>query len=309
VTDNKAIDHSADLIAGTAWLFARPELDQSLDYLFIDEAGQVSLANLMAMGLSARNIVLVGDHMQLGQPIQGVHPGESGQSVLEFLLHNHATIPEDRGIFLPTTWRMHQDVCGFISEAIYDNRLVPEPANQKQRILLAEDAHPMLASSGIRFVSVEHNGCSQKSEEEGEMLQHIYSSLLAQRYCDRDGHEHPMTMKDILIVTPYNVQVNYLKSILPEGARVGTVDKFQGQEAVAVLISMVTSSAEELPRNIEFLYSQNRLNVAVSRARCLAVMVANPRLLEIQCQNVEQMKLVNMLCWIRAYAERQTAIQ
>ena len=134
-------------------------------------------------------------------------------------------------------------------------------------------------------------------------------SLLAQHYRDRDGREHPLTIEDILVVTPYNVQVNYLKSILPEGARVGTVDKFQGQEAVAVLISMVTSSSEELPRNIEFLYSQNRLNVAVSRARCLAIMVANPRLLEIQCQNVEQMRLVNMLCWIRAYAERQMAIQ
>jgi len=165
----------------------------------------------------------------------------------------------------------------------------------------------VLASSGIRFVPVEHNGCSQKSEKEGEVLQEIYASLLEQRYCDRDGREHPMTMKDILVVTPYNVQVNYLKSVLPEGARVGTVDKFQGQEAVAVLISMVTSSSEELPRNIEFLYSQNRLNVAVSRARCLAVMVASPRLLEIQCQNVEHMKLVNMLCWIRAYAERQAA--
>lgn len=308
VTDNKAIDLSANLIAGTAWLFARPELDQSLDYLFIDEAGQVSLANLVAMGLSARNIVLVGDHMQLGQPIQGVHPGDSGQSVLEFLLHDQATIPEDRGIFLPSTWRMHQDVCGFISEAVYDGRLVPEPANQNQRILLAENAHPVLASSGIRFVPVEHNGCSQKSEKEGEVLREIYVSLLAQRYCDRNSREHPMTMKDILVVTPYNVQVNYLKSILPEGARVGTVDKFQGQEAVAVLISMVTSSSEELPRTIEFLYSQNRLNVAVSRARCLAVMVASPRLLEIQCQNVEHMKLVNMLCWIRAYAERQTVI-
>jgi uncharacterized protein len=245
--------------------------------------------------------------MQLGQPIQGVHPGESGQSVLEFLLHDQATIPEDRGIFLPTTWRMHQDVCGFISEAVYDSRLVPEPANHNQCILLAAEAHPALASSGIRFVPVEHNGCSQKSEEEGEVLHNIYNSLLAQRYCDRDGREHPMTMKDILVVTPYNVQVNYLKSILPEGARVGTVDKFQGQEAVAVLISMVTSSSDELPRNIEFLYSQNRLNVAVSRARCLAVMVASPRLLEIQCQNVEQMKLVNTLCWLREYAESSSA--
>ena len=103
-------------------------------------------------------------------------------------------------------------------------------------------------------------------------------------------------MENILVVAPYNVQVNYLKSILPDGARVGTVDKFQGQEAEVVLISMTTSSAEDLPRNIEFLYSKNRLNVAISRARCLAVVVANPRLLEIPCQTVEQMQLVNTLC-------------
>ena len=170
---------------------------------------------------------------------------------------------------------MHADVCGFISEAVYDGRLHPDSANQNQRILLLQNAHPGLASTGICFVPVEHSGCSQKSEPEGEVLRQIYLSLLEQRYRDREGREHPMTAEEILVVTPYNVQVNYLKSILPDGACVGTVDKFQGQEAQAVLISMVTSSGEELPRNIDFLYSRNRLNVAISRARSLAVILAS----------------------------------
>lgn len=296
VTDAKQVDLGADLIAGTAWLFARPELDQVLDYLFVDEAGQVSLANIVAMGLSTRNIVLVGDQMQLAQPIQGVHPGESGLSVLDYLLQGAATIAPERGIFLEKTWRMHGDVCRFISEVVYDGRLHPEPGNRNQRLLLRDDAHPALAASGIRFVPIDHESCSQKSEEEGRVLREIYESLLKQNYSAREGKEYTFRMDNILVVTPYNVQVNYLKSILPEGARVGTVDKFQGQEAEAVLISMVTSSAEDLPRNIEFLYSKNRLNVAISRARCLAVILANPRLLEIPCQTVEQMQLVNTLC-------------
>lgn len=296
VTSNDEVDLHADLIAGTAWLFARPELDQELDYLFIDEAGQVSLANLVAMGLSARNIVLVGDQMQLAQPIQGVHPGESGLSALDYLLQGAATIAPDKGIFLPRTWRMHEDVCRFISQVVYDGRLHPEPKNQNQRLLLSKSAHSALTSTGIGFVTVKHSGCSQKSEEEGRLIREIFESLLRQRYCDRNGKEHPFRMENILIVAPYNMQVNYLKSILPEGARVGTVDKFQGQEAEVVLISMTTSSAEDLPRNIEFLYSKNRLNVAISRARCLSVIVANPRLLEIPCQTVEQMQLVNTLC-------------
>ncbi len=296
VTNNRDVNLSADLIAGTAWLFARPEFDQILDYLFIDEAGQVSLANLVAMALSARNIVLVGDQMQLAQPIQGVHPGESGLSALDYLLQGAATIAPERGIFLPTTWRMHEDVCRFISEVVYDGRLHPESGNQKRRVLSGDGAHSALAATGISFVHVEHTGCSQKSEEEGRVIRDMFESLLNQRYCDREGKEHPFGMENILVVTPYNVQVNYLKSVLPTGARIGTVDKFQGQEAEVVLISMVTSSAEDLPRDIEFLYSKNRLNVAISRARCLAVVVANPRLLEIPCRTVDQMQLVNTLC-------------
>jgi superfamily I DNA and/or RNA helicase len=303
ITSKKEVDLSINLLAGTAWLFADGELDQQLDYLFVDEAGQVSLANIVAMGLAARNLVLVGDQMQLGQPIQGVHPGESGLSVLEYRLQEHATIPPDQGVFLPTTWRMHENVCRFISDAVYDGRLHPEPDNQKQSLILGRRADPALKPTGIQFLPIAHQNCAQKCEPEGQRLREIFLSLLKQHYRDRNSEIHPIGLDNILVVAPYNVQVNYLKSILPDGARVGTVDKFQGQEAEVVLISMVTSSDEDLPRNIEFLYSRNRLNVAISRARCLAIILASPKLLEIPCQSIEQLRLVNTLCWAKAYAD------
>ena len=293
------------LAAGTAWLFADPEMNQKLDYLFVDEAGQVALANLVAMGVSARNIVLLGDQMQLGQPIQGVHPGRSGESSLEYLLGGLATIPPDRGIFLATTWRMHADVCCFISDAVYDGRLHPEANNANQALVLGPGAHPALQPTGIRFIATEHDGCRQRSEEEAVIVAELLVSLLEQGYRDKEGVEHRLTLDDVLVVAPYNMQVNLLKKTLPEGARVGTVDKFQGQEAEVVIVSMATSSQEYLPRHMEFLYSRNRLNVAVSRARCLAVVVANPKLLEIDCSTPEQMELVNTLCWLHEYGTRR----
>lgn len=287
------------LIAGTAWLFSDAEMDQQLDYIFVDEAGQVALANLVAMGTSAKNIVLLGDQMQLGQPIQGVHPGRSGESSLEYLLNGMATIPAERGIFLGTTWRMHPDVCRFISDAVYDGRLAPEPNNANQRLLLSDDAHPALMPTGLRYVPIEHDACSQRSQEEADLVVELVNSLMKQRYRDKQGREHPMTLNDILVVAPYNMQVNLLKQVLPEGARVGTVDKFQGQEAEAVIVSMATSSGDYLPRNIEFLYSKNRLNVAISRAKCLAIFIANPALMAIRCSTPDEMALVNTLCWVQ----------
>lgn len=306
IFDNNEIDPSANLIAGTAWLFAREELDQKFDYLFIDEAGQVSLANFIAMGMSAKNIILVGDQMQLGQPLKGSHPGASGMSTLEYLLQDKPTVSPDKGIFLATTWRMHENICRFISDAVYNGQLHPEQDNQKQSLILSKTTHPALVENGIQFIPVLHQGCSQKSEEEGKIIQELYSSLMQQSYRDRHGKMNTMTSANILVVAPYNMQVNYLKSILPEDARVGTVDKFQGQEAEVVMVSMTTSSDEDLPRNLEFLYSKNRLNVAISRARTLALVIANPQLLEIPCSNTDQMRLVNTLCWVKEYSRNDT---
>ena len=292
-----ALDDHWQLVAGTAWLLARPEADQQFDYLFVDEAGQVSLANLAAMGACARNIVLLGDQMQLGQPIQGVHPGRSGESSLEYLLDGHATVPPERGVFLPITWRMCPDVCRFISEAVYDGRLFPEEMNAHQRLVLGAKPHPALQPTGVVFWPMDHTGCGQKSPEEADEIERIYQSLLKQSWIDRSGKKRRITPDDILVVAPYNLQVNLLKRVLPDTARVGTVDKFQGQEAAVSLISMTTSSEADLPRHLEFLFSKNRLNVAISRARCLSVVVANPRLLDTRCRTPAEIALVNTLCW------------
>ncbi len=295
--DNMNLD--ADLFAGTAWTFASPHFYGQLDYLFIDEAGQVATANAVGMAMATRNMVLVGDQMQLGQPIQGIHPGEAGSSVLEFLLKDHATITSDRGIFLGQTRRMRPSICQFVSDAFYDGRLTAHGVTSERRLDLQSIDLP---NEGIVMISAEHEGCSQKSVEEGKIIKAKYQALLGQGFIDRDIGTRPITEDDILVVTPYNMQVNYLRSVLPDNARVGTVDKFQGQEAPIVLISMVTSSSEDIPRNIEFLYSRNRLNVAVSRAQCLVVIVVNPKLLEIPCTTVEQMKLINTFCWLDEYA-------
>jgi uncharacterized protein len=295
------ISLNASLLAGSAWLFAHERFDRHLDYLVIDEAGQVSVANVIAMGTAARNIILVGDQMQLGQPIQGVHPGEAGLSILDFLLGNQATVAPDRGIFLNQTRRLHPTVCQFISDAFYEGRLAPHSGNAARRLIF-ESPIDGITPQGIHFLPVAHAGCSQKSEEEGRTVKEYFEQLVGQRFVDKDASTRVMTTNDILVVSPYNVQVNHLKSVLPAGARVGTVDKFQGQEAPVVLVSMATSDAECLPRDIDFLFSANRLNVALSRAQCLAVVVANPKLLETPCRTIDQLKLVNKFCQLVEYA-------
>jgi uncharacterized protein len=307
---DEIFDEQYRLVGGTAWVFANEKADQKFDYLFVDEAGQVSLANLIAMSTAARNLVLLGDQMQLGQPIQGSHPGESGLSALQYLLGDQATILADRGIFLSTSWRMHLDICDFISKLVYERRLVAHPDNAQQSLLLqCADIEqnenngnpaevPNLKPSGIQFIPIDHDGCSQSSEEEAQLVQTLINYLLMQRYRDRYGNEHPIEPENILVVAPYNAQVKLLRSLLAPSIRVGTVDKFQGMEAEVVLISMTTSSEEYLPRQMEFLYDKHRLNVAISRAKTLALLIASPRLREIKCNTVNQTALVNTLCAI-----------
>ena len=250
----------------------------------------------------ARNLILLGDQMQLGQPIQGMHPGRSGESALDYLLNGEATIAPDRGVFLATTYRMHPDVCRFISDAIYDSKLFSDKSTFNQALVLNTNAHPSLKPTGIRYIPVEHDGCSQRSEEEAVIVRELVNNLLTQKYQDGEGNIHPFTLNDILVVAPYNMQVNLLKKTLPEGARVGTVDKFQGQEAQVVIISMATSSEEYMPRSIEFLFSKNRVNVAISRARCLSIIVATPNSLKVSAAKPEIIQLVNVMCQLVNYS-------
>lgn len=281
----------ADVVGATAWHFARYKAP-AFDYLFIDEAGQVSLANVLAMALSARNLVLVGDPMQLPQPLQGTHPGDSGLSCLEYLLGGERIIPADRGFFIPSSRRMHPLICAFISEAVYEGKLRSDTSADRQ--ILVSTSGQFLAGAAVQPVA--HSGNSQTCDEEVTAVHDAIQFLVGSTYRSANGLERRIDYSDILVVAPYNAQVNALKAALPHAVRVGTVDRFQGQEAPVCLISMTTSSSEEMPRDMSFLFSINRINVAVSRAQVRAVVFASPQLLDTPCNTIEEMTLVNALC-------------
>ena len=296
-----ALGNGPVVMGGTAWLFSRPELQGTFDYLFIDEAGQFSLANTVAVGLSARNLVLVGDQMQLAQPIQGTHPEESGESALNYLLNGHPTIPPEVGIFLDQTWRLHPDICGFVSAAVYEGRLKSHPQTATQRV---ETKGGLLSkNAGILFIPVKHEGNTQGSEEEAEVIEQIVAELNQSRVRDANAAKsRPLTTDDILLVAPFNMQVRLLKHRLGVQAKVGSIDKFQGQEAHVVIISMCSSSLEDSPRGADFLLDPNRLNVAISRAKSLAVVVGSPGLIAARCQTIKEMELANLFCWLVDYS-------
>ena len=297
-----------ELMAGTAWLWCREQMRETVDYLVIDEAGQVSLADALAMATSARNVILLGDPLQLAHVSQAIHPEGSGVSILEHLLGSNGTIPRDRGVFLDQSRRMHGDVCDFISRAIYEDRLTSVDFCDNQRI----DADGPLTGTGVRALLVDHDANTRSSPEEAAVVTERIDELIGARYTMADGTSRDLKAGDMMVVSPYNAQVRCLRERLDaaglDDVSVGTVDKFQGQEAPVVFFSMATSSGEEIPRNVEFLYSRNRLNVAVSRAKCLAVLVCNPNLLTIRCRSIEQMRLVNALCLLVELAEEQEAV-
>ena len=290
-TSNEVAAAGGHVVGGTAWFFAREENVRGFDWLFVDEAGQVGLANMAAMGRAARNIVLVGDPRQLPQVIQGAHPEPANLSCLEWMLGEHATVPPERGIFLDTSRRMQPEVCRFISQQVYEGRLTNHPDTARQAV-----SGTPFPEAGAFMVPVEHEGNAQVAHEEVDAIAQAARSLLAGQWTDKDGTTRPMREADIIVVAPYNAQVNALRTALPAGIRVGTVDKFQGQEAPVCLVSMTASSAEEIPRGLESLYSTNRINVAISRAKALALVFASPRLAEAKCETVEQMRLVNVVC-------------
>jgi uncharacterized protein len=267
-------------------------MQDRLDVLFVDEAGQMSLANVVAMGSAAKSVVLLGDPNQLPQVTQGSHPEGADVSALEHVLGDDATIKPHQGLFLTETRRLHPAVCGCISDAFYESLLEPHETTQQQQIAPG----PALDGVGIRFLPVAHQGDAARCREEGDLV----AALVGRPWTNQRGEARPLTVADILIVAPYNAQVGEITRRVRErtghGARVGTVDKFQGQEGAVVLFSMATSSPEDAPRNAEFLYSRHRLNVAISRARALAVLICSPDLLRLRCRTAEQMRLANAFC-------------
>ena len=271
-----------------------------MDVLFVDEAAQMSLANVLAISHAAPNLVLLGDPQQLDQPTQGTHPDGTGVSALSHLLGERQTIEAEQGLFLEETWRLHPDICAFTSEVFYEERLASRARLDRQRLI----AKGPLSGTGLRLAPVAHRGNQSSSDEEVEAVASLVNGLVkgGSRWVDKDGRERRITLEDILIIAPYNAQVFKVQERLPSGARVGTVDKFQGQEAPVVIYTMATSTPADAPHGMEFLYSLNRLNVATSRARCVCVLVASPDLFSPECRTPRHMRLANAFCRYRELA-------
>jgi predicted RecB family nuclease len=295
---------SVDVLGATAFLWSREEFADAVDVLFVDEASQVSLADVLAISQAAKSVVLIGDPQQLPRPGNASHPPGAELSGLEHILKDPAgdvlkTIPVSLGLFIDRTRRLHPNICDFTSQAFYEGRLLPHFTTRNRVI----EGHPWIAGAGLWFVPVEHAGNRNSSAEEVGVVARIVGSLLRPEVTRFRGigRSEPVKSKDIVIVAPYNAQVSDLAARLP-GISVGTVDKFQGQEAAVVIYSMTTSSPEEAPRGMEFLYSLNRLNVATSRAMTAVIVVGSPRLFEPECRSPRQMQLANALCLYRELA-------
>lgn len=294
-----ALHGSCDVAAGTAWLWARPEARDCVDVLFVDEAAQMSLANVLAVSHAGKTLVLLGDPRQLDQPTKGTHPEGTSVSALDYILNGQQTISTEQGLFLSETWRLHPQICAFTSEMFYESRLNPIPGLERQEVRSGGRVH----GNGLRYVPVAHRGNQSSSPEEADAVFNLVTDILESTttWVDRHGAEKPVSLSDILIIAPYNAQVFELQDRIP-GARAGTVDKFQGQEAPVVIYSMTTSTHADAPRGMNFLYSLNRLNVATSRAKCLSLLVSSPALFEPECRTPEQMQMANAFCRYREMA-------
>ena len=294
------LGNNVNVGSGTGWLWARPEACETIDVLFVDEAAQMSLANVLAVSQAARTVVLIGDPQQLDQPTQGSHPDGTDTSALDHILAGKQTIGPEQGLFLEETWRLHPNICAYTSELFYDGKLRSKEGTDQQVV----NAQGQIKGAGLYYVPVEHEGNQNCSPEEAVAIEKLVKSLLdsGASWVDLDGSEKPVTLDDILIITPYNAQVFEIQQCLPN-ARVGTVDKFQGQEAPIAIYSTATSSHADAPRGMEFLYSLNRLNVATSRAKCLSFIVSSPRVFEAECRTPRQIQLANAFCRYLELAE------
>ena len=303
VNDNtKCAEGDFNVVAGTPWLHAsRAMRDHPVEVLVIDEAGQLSLADAIAASISATNVILLGDPQQLPQVAQASHPHGSGASALEHMLNGAPTIPPDQGVFLDTTRRMHSSVNGFISDVMYEGRLGVHESCERQTTQ---------QGTGLRWLRVVHDGCDTSSDVEAQRIAEQLRSLMDTSWTNQHGESTLLRPADFMVVAPYNDQVRLIRKVLSSNKRtakveVGTVDRFQGREAAVVLFSMATSSADYMPRSADFLFSKNRLNVAISRARCLAFLVCTDKLLATRAKTVEEMRMIGALC---SFVERATAV-
>jgi uncharacterized protein len=298
-TPKEAEGTAYNLVAGTTWLWARPQLRAfPVDVLVVDEAGQLALADAVASANAAKNLILLGDPLQLSQVAQAEHPDGSGASVLEHILGTHATLPQDQGVFISESRRMHPDVCRFISNQIYEGRLSSHESCAQQVTSFG---------TGLRWLEAVHSQRSTESPEEADLVIAQVAAMIGTPWVNQRGEKKALRAEDFMVVAPYNDQVDLLRAAVDaqpglREVQVGTVDKFQGREAPVVFFTMTTSSAEDMPRGPEFLFSRNRLNVAVSRARCLAYLVCTETLLNSRARTIDEMRLIGTLSAFVEYA-------
>jgi len=283
------------VLGGTVFTLVKEAYDGApFDLLVIDEAGQVSLTNLLFISRVARNILLVGDQQQLSQPSRADHPGESGLSCLDYVMENHDVVPKDRGVFLGTSWRMPPSLTAVVSELFYEGQLQAANGNVANRVSWSGQ------EQGLLFKAVEHAANSTISDEEVDQIAQLVDQLYGRPYQLANGEQGELSRDHILITAPYNLQVNRLKQRLDAKARIGTVDKFQGQQAPVSIHSLTASDGDSAPRGLDFLLDANRLNVAISRAQCLSIVVGSPRLATGISNSIANVERLNRLCRLMA---------
>ena len=284
---------------GTVFGLCKAGVDGTyFDVIFADEAGQMSLADALAVSHSARSMVLLGDPLQLPQVSQASHQFGSGESVLQHFLGDEVTISSQRGLFLDVSRRMHPSICSFISDWQYEGRLHAESSCATLSTSV-DSLTP--GGTGLRVKLMNHVGNTTESSEEVLEVVSIITNLIGKTWTNNSGETKTIGVEDVLVVVPFNDQRIAIDEALnsqslTQGVQVGTVDKFQGREAAVVIFSMAASSVDDLERGADFLFDSHRLNVAISRAKCLAYVVCNEPLLTSRARSVDQMKLFSGLC-------------
>ncbi|NNN20244.1 MAG: nuclease, partial [Acidimicrobiaceae bacterium] len=246
------------------------------------------------------NLVLTGDPQQLSQQVTGSHPFGAASSVLEHLVGDRDVVDDDFGMFLPKTFRMHPRLSGVVSAVSYDSKL--SSASDLDQLELVDPAP--LPKNGLVYIPVEHKGNTYRSQEETDVARRVAQFLLERSWIDKRGDRCPITPDQIMVVAPYNAQTNSLKSALAGLATVGTVDKFQGREAPFVVISLSASDGESSSRGVDFLFSTNRLNVAISRAKVMSIILASPALLETKPATIGQLELLGAVTKVIKASEK-----
>ncbi|MDQ0647150.1 putative RecB family nuclease [Microbacterium natoriense] len=270
-------DHGV-VVGGTAWDFSNTQrVDRAgLDLLVVDEAGQFSLASTIAVAAGAQRLLLLGDPQQLPQVSQGAHPEPVNTSALGWVMDGDEVVRPEYGYFLARSWRMHPSVAAPVSKLSYAGRLASAPVAAKRSL---DGVEP-----GLHVVALRHRGNATESPEEAAEVVRIVREIVGRTFTDDDGAVRPLEQCDIIVVTPYNAQRQLVLDALAAAGfgevPVGTVDNFQGKEAVVSITSLAASSGRDAPRGPEFLLLQNRLNVAISRAQVAAYLIHSPALLD-----------------------------